>query len=72
MEKNQKGFTFFELMIIAAIVGLLAVVALPVYQNYTARVAFSELVLAVIPRKRAIELVIETRNPVNLSVIDGG
>ena len=34
--------------------------------------AFSELVLAVIPRKSAIELVIETRNPVNLSVIDGG
>lgn len=72
MEKIQKGFTFFELMIITAIIGLLAVVALPVYQNYTERMAFSELVLAVIPRKSAIELIIESRNPVNLSVIDGG
>ena len=72
MEKIQKGFTLFELMIIAAIIGLLAVVALPVYQNYTERAAFSELILAVVPRKSAIELVIQTRSPANLSVIDGG
>ena len=72
MGKIQKGFTLFELMIIAAIIGLLAVVALPVYQNYTERAAFSELVLAVVPRKSAIELVIQTRSPANLSVIDGG
>ena len=72
MGKIQKGFTLFELMIITAIIGLLAVVALPVYQNYTERAAFSELILAVVPRKSAIELVIQTRSPANLSVIDGG
>ena len=71
MGKIQKGFTLFELMI-TAIIGLLAVVALPVYQNYTERAAFSELILAVVPRKSAIELVIQTRSPANLSVIDGG
>ena len=42
MGKIQKGFTLFELMIITAIIGLLAVVALPVYQNYTERAALSE------------------------------
>lgn len=72
MGKIQKGFTLFELMIITAIIGLLAVVALPVYQNYTERAAFSELILAVVPRKSAVELVIQTRSPANLSVIDGG
>ena len=72
MGKIQKGFTLFELMIITAIIGLLAVVALPVYQNYTERAAFSELILAVVPRKSAIELVIQTRSPANLSLIDGG
>ena len=72
MKKVQNGFTLIELMIVVAIIGILAAVALPAYQNYSNRAAFSELVLAVTPRKTAVELAIQTRSPAALASLDGG
>jgi type IV pilus assembly protein PilA len=45
MKVMQKGFTLIELMIVVAIIGILAAVALPAYQDYTVRAKMSEVIL---------------------------
>src|SRR5262245_7063477 len=54
MRKIQKGFTLIELMIVVAIIGILAAVALPAYQDYTIRAKVSELVLAASGAKTSV------------------
>lgn len=53
--KIQKGFTLIELLIVIAIIGILAAIAIPAYQNYIKRAAYSELITAMSPIKLAIE-----------------
>ena len=58
--KNQKGFTLIELMIVVAIIGILAAIALPAYQNYTQKAKFSEVLNATAAAKTAVEICAQT------------
>ena len=56
MQKAQQGFTLIELMIVVAIIGILAAVAIPAYQDYTAKAKVANILSAVDPIKSAVAL----------------
>jgi prepilin-type N-terminal cleavage/methylation domain-containing protein len=56
MKKAQAGFTLIELMIVVAIIGILAAVALPAYSKYMDKAKFSEVMLATQAAKTAVEI----------------
>lgn len=58
----QKGFTLIELMIVVAIIGVLAAVALPAYQDYTARARVSEVILAASSCRTSVSETYQTIN----------
>ena len=60
MKTMQKGFTLIELMIVVAIIGILAAVALPAYQDYTVRAKMSEVILAASACRTSITEVFQT------------
>ncbi len=69
--QNQKGFTLIELMIVVAIIGILAAIALPAYQNYTEKAKFTEVTNATAAAKTAVEICAQTVDS-TLANCDGG
>ncbi len=71
MKRVQQGFTLIELMIVVAIIGILAAVALPAYQDYTKRAKMSEVVLAASACRTSITEIYQSGNASNAPGANG-
>ena len=72
MKRVQQGFTLIELMIVVAIIGILAAVALPAYQDYTIRARVSEAVLATSQCRTAISEIYQTSRAASIGANNWG
>lgn len=71
MKKVQQGFTLIELMIVVAIIGILAAVALPAYQDYTIKARMSEAILATSQCRTAVTETYQTNTQFTVTGANG-
>ena len=69
-DRKQGGFTLIELMIVVAIIGILAAIAIPAYTTYTQKARFTEAVLAASPLKTDVVTFIQTNGLTALDTAD--
>ncbi|MEM7402199.1 MAG: pilin [Pseudomonadota bacterium] len=72
MKKMQKGFTLIELMIVVAIIGILAAIAIPAYQDYTTRAKITEAVNALAPAKTSVSEFFISQGSMPALAVDAG
>jgi type IV pilus assembly protein PilA len=71
-DRKQGGFTLIELMIVVAIIGILAAIAIPAYTTYTQKARFTEAVLAASTLKTDVVTFIQTGGLTALTTVDSG
>jgi len=69
---RQQGFTLIELMIVVAIIGILAAVAIPAYKDYTTRAKMSEVLVMMEPAKLAVSETVSSKGSLAAYITDGG
>ena len=71
MKKAQAGFTLIELMIVVAIIGILAAIALPAYSKYMDKAKFTEVIIATSAAKTAVEICVQDLGPTAAALATG-